>query len=391
MTLQGSGESFELPYDLLVVTVGSVTNTFNTPGVQENCVFMKSIQDARKLRKQITDCFERAALPNMSEEEKIRLLSFVVVGGGPTGVEVAAEMHDLIHDNMKRLYPDLMKFSKIRMVASDDHMLSTYDRTISEFTLEQFRKMGIETYLHCRATGVSEKSVDVYNKQSDETFQLPQGLCVWATGVKMNPLVEKLKNKLPSDAQGHARCLVTDAHMRVNGSDGSIYCLGDAGTIGQEEAHAHAAELFIEGDTNGDGKLQRSELRALLLKASETYPQLKDYAYYLDGQAGSLRLESLVAQATSVKEGSKTRELLGQLDKNSELSLEEFDELLAKMDATLRALPATAQVAGQQGAYFAKLLGTTKMSANTKVEELPKFEYIHKGSLAYVGNDRAVM
>eukprot|EP00873_Tetraselmis_striata_P022252 jgi/Tetstr1/442516/TSEL_030614.t1 len=179
--------------------------------------------------------------------------------------------------------------------------------------------------------------------------------------------------------------------MRVNGSDGSIYCLGDAGTIGQEEAHAHAAELFIEGDTNGDGKLQRSELRALLLKASETYPQLKDYAYYLDGQAGSLRLESLVAQATSVKEGSKTRELLGQLDKNSELSLEEFDELLAKMDATLRALPATAQVAGQQGAYFAKLLGMTKMSANTQVEELPKFEYIHKGSLAYVGNDRAVI
>eukprot|EP00873_Tetraselmis_striata_P022253 jgi/Tetstr1/442517/TSEL_030615.t1 len=171
----GSGESFKLPYDLLVVTVGSVTNTFNTPGVQENCVFMKSIQDARKLRKQITDCFERAALPNMSEEEKIRLLSFVVVGGGPTGVEVAAEMHDLIHDNMKRLYPDLMKFSKIRLVASDDHMLSTYDRTISEFTLEQFRKMGIETYLHCRATGVSEKSVDVYNKQSDETFSVATG------------------------------------------------------------------------------------------------------------------------------------------------------------------------------------------------------------------------
>lgn len=351
---------------------------------------MKSIQDARKLRKQITERFELAALP-LPDEERAKLLSFVIVGGGPTGVEVAAEMHDLLEDNLKRLYPELMPFCTIRLVASDDHMLSTYDRAISDFTLQQFDKMGIQTYLHCRATAVTESSVQMCNKHTGEASEVPYGICVWATGIKINPLVEKLKAKLPSHAQTHSRCLVTDTHMRVKGSDGSIYCLGDAGTIGQEEANAHAAELFLEGDTNGDGKLQLSELRALLLRASETYPHLQDYADFLDGKAGSLRLRSLAAQALS-KDGSKTaKELLGELDMNSELSLEEFQQLLAKIDANVRALPATAQVAGQQGAYFAKLLSKTTLSSDTDLATLPKFEYVHKGSLAYVGNDKAVM
>lgn len=353
---------------------------------------MKNIQDAKRLRKQVTERFELAALPTTTDEEKAKLLSFVVVGGGPTGVEVAAEMHDLLEDNLKRQYPELMQFCKIRMVASDEKLLATYGRTISEFTLEQFQKMGIETYLQCRATNVTESSVTVYNKATDETFELPHGACVWATGVKTNPLVEKLKSSLPSDAQSHSRCLVTDGHMRVKGSDGSIYCLGDASTITQEEAHAHAAELFVQGDTNGDGKLQISELRALLLKASKKYPQLKDYAAFLDGRSGSLRLQSLAARALSYsKEGRNTRELLGKLNMNAELSLEEFEQLLVKIDANVRALPATAQVAGQQGAYFAKLLSKTAISPETDMDDLPKFEYFHKGSLAYVGNDRAVM
>jgi NADH:ubiquinone reductase (non-electrogenic) len=74
-----------LNYDLLVVAVGARNNTFNTPGVEQHCHFLKSIKDVRQIRNSIVDCFETAAMNGQSESDIKRLLHFVVVGGGPTG------------------------------------------------------------------------------------------------------------------------------------------------------------------------------------------------------------------------------------------------------------------------------------------------------------------
>jgi len=79
-------------YDILVVAIGSENNTFNTPGVQEHAHFLKEVPDARRIRSAISDAFESAMTPTQSAEERKRLLHFVVVGGGPTGVEFAAEV-----------------------------------------------------------------------------------------------------------------------------------------------------------------------------------------------------------------------------------------------------------------------------------------------------------
>lgn len=72
---------------------------------QEHAFFFKSIEDAARLRRHVSECFERAALPQTLPEERKRLLSFVVCGGGPTGVEVAAELHDMINDDLVKVYP----------------------------------------------------------------------------------------------------------------------------------------------------------------------------------------------------------------------------------------------------------------------------------------------
>lgn len=87
---------FKLQYDVLVMAVGSVNNTFGIQGVQEYCNFFKTIEDASALRRRVSECFERAALPYIDQEQRRRLLSFVVCGGGPTGVEVAAELYDMV-------------------------------------------------------------------------------------------------------------------------------------------------------------------------------------------------------------------------------------------------------------------------------------------------------
>lgn len=93
----GVVEKFDIAYDYLVIAVGAHVNTFNTPGVVEHCHFMKEINHARNIRKRTMDILEAASLPGTTEDELRQLLHFVVVGGGPTGVEFSGELRDFLH------------------------------------------------------------------------------------------------------------------------------------------------------------------------------------------------------------------------------------------------------------------------------------------------------
>lgn len=82
------GHSFDVKYDYLCISAGNKTNTFNTPGIAERegkeVFFLKHLYHARQIRNRVLECFERASNPNITTEERSRLLSFIVVGGGPT-------------------------------------------------------------------------------------------------------------------------------------------------------------------------------------------------------------------------------------------------------------------------------------------------------------------
>ena len=93
-------------------------------------------------------------------QERKQLLSFVVVGGGPTGIEVAAELHDMAVDDLSKIYPDLIKFVRIRVIELQDHVLSTYDREISNYTAKEFSR--------CRsaAAGTSARYEPVLRRQA---------------------------------------------------------------------------------------------------------------------------------------------------------------------------------------------------------------------------------
>ena len=130
----GTVESFDLDYDLLVVAVGARTNTFNTPGVNEYAHFLKEIKDARKIRDVLIDNVETASIPGQPEEERKRLLHIVVVGGGPTGVEFAAECADFLREDVSKIYPNVINDCKVTLVQSGGSVLNTYDSAISEYT-----------------------------------------------------------------------------------------------------------------------------------------------------------------------------------------------------------------------------------------------------------------
>ena len=120
--------SFDLPYDVLVVAVGAEVNTFNVPGVAQHAHFLKEIKDARRIRVAVSDCFESAATPGQSAAERRRLLNFVIVGGGPTGIELGGELLDLIEQDLKKVFPREAAEAKIVIVEAMGSILNTYDR-----------------------------------------------------------------------------------------------------------------------------------------------------------------------------------------------------------------------------------------------------------------------
>ena len=79
----------------------------------------------------------------VAQQDRRQLLSFVVVGGGPTGVEVAAELQDMVESDLVKVYPELIRDVRIAVIELQDHVLSTYDRRISEYTRQIFTRCGL--------------------------------------------------------------------------------------------------------------------------------------------------------------------------------------------------------------------------------------------------------
>lgn len=86
---------------------------------------MQEVEDAQKIRRSVIDCFETAILPGLSEEEQRTNLHFIIVGGGPTGVEFAAELHDFLEEDLVKLYPAVKDLVRITVIQSGDHILNT--------------------------------------------------------------------------------------------------------------------------------------------------------------------------------------------------------------------------------------------------------------------------
>ena len=179
----------------------------------------------------------------------------------------------------------------------------------------------------------------------------------------MNPLCENLIKALPEGSQPNFRSLTTDASLRVKGSAGSIFALGDCATIELNTA-ASAAARMLPPDAP---RLDVTALSALLRRYAEEVPHLQE-------------------AADRAEQEFETHAVGGTL------GTPELAALLSSMDRGLRTLPATAQVAKQEGEFVAELFRNAgaSLADGAAPDGLSRFEYRHKGSLAYIGNDAAV-
>lgn len=225
---------FTMDYDKLIIAVGTKSNTFGVPGVEtdeeniihnpsgtnkHNLFFLKQIEHARSIRNRIIECFERASSPFCSEEDKKRLLTFLVVGGGPTSIEFASEMYDFLKNDVKKWYPDLAKKHQIIIVEAGDHLLGSFNEALSKYVEKKFTSRNITTLIGESVQRVEGNSVVL---KSGKT--IPYGACVWSTGNKELDFVKDLGLNLD-----HGR-IVVDSCLRVSGRD-SVYAIGDCARI----------------------------------------------------------------------------------------------------------------------------------------------------------------
>ena len=230
--------SFELAHDQLIVAVGAENDTFGTPGVYEHAHFLKEIVDARRIRAAVIDAFESACNPGQSETERKRLMNFVVVGGGPTGVEFAAELADLVHQDLHTSFPQLKTQVKIQLVEAMDKVLGMFDKRISDFTAENFKREQIDVLSNTIVKEVREREILVQRRGSKTVESIPCSLVVWATGIKCRPVVNKLREAIGLKIQNNFRALMTDEYLEVQGAK-DVYSLGDCASIAPKRLTEH--------------------------------------------------------------------------------------------------------------------------------------------------------
>ncbi|EKG09685.1 hypothetical protein MPH_13207 [Macrophomina phaseolina MS6] len=203
------GQLFDLPYDKLIISVGCYSQTFGTPGVKENALFLKDVGDARKIRNRLLACFETASLPTTSDEMRRNLLNFAIIGGGPTGIEFSAELHDIIREDLAQLYPDLMKFYRITVYDVAPKVLSMFDENLSKYAMTTFKREGIDIKTSHHVEELREgvpshqkSSPGVKEPRSCWTLKIKEegevgvGMVVWSTGLMMNPFVDQALRKV---------------------------------------------------------------------------------------------------------------------------------------------------------------------------------------------------
>ncbi|CAJ1949219.1 unnamed protein product [Cylindrotheca closterium] len=246
------GHEFDVKYDYLCISAGNKTNTFNTPGISERegkeVFFLKHLYHARKIRNRILECFERASNPKINPEERDRLLSFIVVGGGPTSCEFTTELYDFLQEDVAKWYPELVKHVKLTLVEAGPGLLGSFHKSLADYYLEKLRQKNIDVKLSMAVTGVEERwySSEVAGGQAGtehaegekghytvasfaDGTELPFGAMLWSAGLAPVKFVEESGLKLDRGK------VVVDRYLRVPGQNGRIMALGDCAVPAEGE------------------------------------------------------------------------------------------------------------------------------------------------------------
>lgn len=192
--MKPDGRLADLPYDSLVLAAGATHSYFRRDEFARFAPGMKTIEDARYLRDEILSSFEMAELAT-DPGERAEWLTFVVVGAGPTGVELVGQVAELAHKVLPRSFRDAdTSEARIVLLEGAASVLPTFGPRLQRYARRQLEKMGVEIRLNTLAVDMDHQSIRIQGESGDETIRARTR--IWAAGVSASPLAALLADKL---------------------------------------------------------------------------------------------------------------------------------------------------------------------------------------------------
>jgi NADH dehydrogenase len=260
-----------ISYDYLVIATGGVTNFYGMKEVEENSSVMKSIVDATKLRNRIIRNLEYALLTEDNEVMN-SLMDFVIVGGGPTGVELAGALSELKRNVFPRDYPELdMREMDIYLIQASNRLLDGMSEQASEKALKFLQNMGVKVLLNTAVKGYDGQEVTLSTGQKLNTRSL-----IWAAGIKGNPIAG-----LPPQAIGKGNRIMTDQYSRVKGYN-NIFAIGDVALMEGDEKYPQGHPQMAP-PSQQQGKLVAKNIGNMIRKR-----ELRPFSYFDKGSMATV-------------------------------------------------------------------------------------------------------
>jgi NADH dehydrogenase len=236
-----------IPYDCLILAAGSITHTFGVPGAESHAYYLKTLEEAVTLKNHIICCFEKAARdPDIGRRTGV--LTFVIVGGGATGVEYAGALSELVHGPLARDY-GAIDFRTVRIVLLEaaDRLVAHMPGTVSSYTARRLAKMGVEVRLDAKVLEVTPGGVRL-----QDGSEIPSRTVVWTAGVRGEPLAAL--SGLPTGRDGRVPVLPT---LQAPGHP-EIYVVGDLASIrDRERPLPMVAQVAIQSAVAAAGNIVR--------------------------------------------------------------------------------------------------------------------------------------
>lgn len=209
-------------YDCLVIALGSEDNFFGNSNIQKYGFTLKTIEDAINLRNHIIKVLEQAVIEQSDSVLRKALLTFVVVGGGFSGVETVGAINDFVRESVKKYYPDLyMTDIRIALVSATDKILEQIDEELGEFALQKLKENGVEFIMNSKV-----KDVTIENALLDDNTSIPCYSVIWTAGVAPNHIITNLTCE-----HDKRHRIITNSHLEVKGLEDIVYALGDCASI----------------------------------------------------------------------------------------------------------------------------------------------------------------
>lgn len=270
-------EAPPLAYDYLVVASGSRTNYFGHDDWKRVAPGLKDIEDAIEIRRRVLLAFE-AAEREPDPEERRRYLTFVVIGGGPTGVELAGAIAELAEFVLSRDFRSINPQStRVLLIEGSPRVLGGFDERLSESALESLKQMGIEVRVGTRVTGIDERGVMLGSDRIDAATVL------WAAGVSAVPLTRRLG--VPLDRGDR---VIVEPDCTIPGHP-EVFCIGDAASFIEKGSQQPLPGVSPVA-------MQQGRFVARQIERSLTAAPRQTFAYHDKGSMATIGRSRAVAQ-----------------------------------------------------------------------------------------------